>query len=90
MHKKKVCNFIVLQGSVKVTLVKGKEKQEVVLCGDAPQRLTIPIGVYIGLKNIGAGDAWVLNMPSPPYDPKDSGEQLEKTAAEIQEQLREE
>lgn len=87
LHTRRVCNFIVLKGMIKVTMVEGTQKQEVILSGNIPQRLMIPTGIYISLENVGQEEAWLFNMPQPPYDPADVGEQVEKTPEEIAQQL---
>jgi dTDP-4-dehydrorhamnose 3,5-epimerase-like enzyme len=83
LHQRRESNFILIKGTLRVIVVDGRQKSEFILKGSSPQRLTIPTGRYIGLQNLGEEDAWLINFPTPPYDPDDSTEQFEKTPKEI-------
>lgn len=83
LHAVRSSHLVCVKGRMKITIVDGTEKVEHVLEGSRPERLFIPTNVWIGYENVGDGEAWMLNFPSPPYDPSLKGEQLEKTREEI-------
>lgn len=89
LHQRRTSNFVLLKGKLKVIVVNGKQKEEILLDENSLQRLTVPTNVYTALENVGNEDAWLINIPVPPYDPHDRDEQLEKTALEIAQQLEE-
>ncbi len=87
MHLRRTGNFVVLRGKVKIILVDGGQKKEFILEELNHQRITIPVGVYTGIQNIGETEAWMLNFPQPAYDPNDKGEQQEMSQAEVDQLL---
>lgn len=86
LHKIRSSRYICLKGKTKIILERPgiKEKEEYVLDGDMPQRLSIPKDIATGLLNIGDEDAWLVNFPDPPYDPNLKGEQVEYTKEELE------
>lgn len=88
LHTVRNSHLVCLKGTMKITVVEGSRKIEHVLDAATPERLFLPTNVWIGYENVGDGESWMINVPSPPYDPSLAGEQLEKTPAEIAEQLR--
>lgn len=88
LHQVRKGRFVCLRGRVKITVVDGQQKEEVVLDAATPERLFLPTNVYIGIENVGDEEAWLLNYPDPPYDPSLKGEQLEKTPEDIEQQLK--
>jgi dTDP-4-dehydrorhamnose 3,5-epimerase-like enzyme len=89
MHLRRTGNFIVLRGKVKIILVEGKQKREIVLDEADPQRITVPTMTYIGIQNVGDTEAWMLNFPQPAYDPSDEGEQQEMSQEDMERLLSE-
>ncbi len=74
-HARTIDRLFVNQGSLKVVLFDGRETSRTsgrineLHAGDArPALITIPIGVWHGLQNLGDTDALVLNFPSRAYD----------------------
>lgn len=88
LHQVRRGRMICLRGRLKFTIVEGQKKIEHILDAAMPERLTLPTNVYIGIENIGDEEAWLVNFPDPPYDPSLKDEQLEKTPAAIEEQLK--
>lgn len=83
MHLRRTGNFVVMRGKVKITIVRGKQKEEFVLDESNPRRITVPVMAYAGIENVGDSDAWMLNFPQPAYDPDDKGEQQEMSSEEM-------
>lgn len=88
LHTVRSSHLVCLKGTMKVTVVDGTEHVEHILHGASPERLLIPTGVWIGYENVGNDEAWMVNFPEPAYDPALKGEQIEKTRADIADQLR--
>jgi dTDP-4-dehydrorhamnose 3,5-epimerase-like enzyme len=88
LHRIRRGRMVCLRGKVKFTIVEGTKKVEQILDAATPERLFLPPNVYIGIENIGDEEAWLINFPDPAYDPSIEDEQLEKTPAEIEEQLK--
>lgn len=88
LHTVRSSHLVCLKGRMKISVVENAQIVTHVLDGSAPERLFIPVNVWIGYENIGDEDAWIVNFPDPPYDPDLVGEQQEKTRSEI-EKLRE-
>jgi len=87
LHTVRQSHYVCLKGTMKVTIVEGKKKVEHILGADRLERLLIPTNVWIGLENIGEEEAWLLNFPNPPYDPALSGEQQERTRADVEQRV---
>jgi len=83
LHTVRASEYVCLKGTMKITVVEGRQKAEYVLQASPPERLFLPPQVWIGLENIGEEEAWLVNRPHPPYDPDLKDEQQEKTPAEI-------
>lgn len=88
LHTVRSSHLVCIRGRMKIIVVEGKRRVEHILDAATPERLSIPTNVWIGYENIGAEEAWMINVPQPAYDPDLKGEQLEKTPAEIAAQLR--
>lgn len=88
LHTVRSSHLVCLKGRMKISVVEDAQMVTHVLDGSAPERLFIPVNVWIGYENIGEEDAWMLNFPDPPYDPRLVEEQREKTRSEIAEQLK--
>jgi dTDP-4-dehydrorhamnose 3,5-epimerase len=74
-HTRNVDRLFCNQGHVKVVLYDAREgspthgQVQEVFIGDArPTFVVVPVGVWHGLQNLGAGDALVLNYPTHAYD----------------------
>lgn len=87
LHTVRASHYVCLKGTMKITVVEGRQKVEHVLSAVNPERLFLPPGVWIGLENIGDEEAWLINLPQPPYDPALKGEQQEKAPADIAAQV---
>lgn len=87
LHTVRSSRYVCLKGRMKITVVEGQSKVEHILDGSAPERLSLPPDVWIGLENVGDEEAWLVNFPDPPYDPSLQGEQQEKSPADIRTQL---
>jgi dTDP-4-dehydrorhamnose 3,5-epimerase-like enzyme len=69
---------------MKVILYANGQRTEHILDAGEPRRLHIPANVATGLHNIGDEEAWLINVPDPPYDPSLKDEQVEYTEAELE------
>lgn len=85
LHKTRQSHYVCLRGRVKITVISNNEQEEYVLDSAQPKRLLLPTNVYIGLENIGTEEAWLINLPSPAYDPNLTGEQIDKSREELEE-----
>lgn len=83
LHTVRSSHYVCVKGKIKVTVAEGLKKVEHILSGDTLERLFLPTNVWIGLENIGDDEAWLINMPNPPYDPNLKGEQQERTRADV-------
>lgn len=83
LHKVRTGRYYCIKGKVKVILYFGKEREEVILSAETPERLILPINTPNAIENIGDGDAHIINYPDPPYDPTLKGEQLDFTQKQI-------
>ena len=84
LHKLRQSHYVCIKGKMKITVVKDSEKEEYILDSQTQERLLIPTNVYIGLENIGEEEAWLINYPSPSYNPDLKDEQVDKTREEIE------
>lgn len=91
LHRQREANYICIKGKFKVTLftwsgnnwnLPAWNKEEHIL--EAGDKLHIPTDTPTGLENIGKEEAWLINYPSPAYDPKLIGEQVEYTLEELE------
>lgn len=82
LHKVREANYVCIRGKIKIILWINGVKEEHVLSADQPERLHIPTGVPTGLFNEGEEEAWIVNYPSPSYDPALKGEQMDFTEEE--------
>jgi dTDP-4-dehydrorhamnose 3,5-epimerase-like enzyme len=87
LHKVREANYICLKGEVKIILYMENGRQEYLLSAKRPERLHIPANVPTALYNPGKSEAWIINDPSPAYDPSLKGEQVEYTEAECESKL---
>ncbi len=87
LHTVRASRLVCIKGKMKITIVENQVAVEHVLDAKAPERLFVPTNVWIGYENVGEEEAWMINVPSPPYDSALEAEQLEKTPEEITRQL---
>jgi len=83
LHRIRNAHYICVKGKVKIILYKDGNREEHILDSDNPSRLFVPNNVATGLQNIGKDEAWLINHPSPPYDPNLKDEQIEYTEKEL-------
>lgn len=83
LHKVREANYICIKGSVIVIMYIKGVKFRINLNANEPTRLNIPINVPTGLLNNGDEEAWIINNPSPAYDPDLIGEQVDYTQEEV-------
>ncbi len=74
-HRIQTDNFAIIRGMAKVVLYDGRadsptrgEVMELFLGEQNPQLVQIPPGVIHGMKGIGTKTAWMLNIPTEPYN----------------------
>lgn len=87
LHTRRSSHLVCVRGQMKVTVVEGRQNVVHVLDARTPERLFVPTNVWILYENVGEEEGWMINFPSPPYDPDLVGEQQEKTPGEIAAQL---
>lgn len=85
LHRIRAARYICVKGKMRIILWKPgtQEREEYVLDASKPSRLYIPSQIATGLQNIGEEEAWLVNFPDPPYDPKLKDEQIEYTEEEL-------
>jgi len=84
LHRVRAARYVALKGKMKIILYKDKVREEYTLDSAKPQRLFIPNNIATGLLNIGEEEAWLINYPSPSYDPNIKDEQVEYTEKELE------
>lgn len=84
LHRVRAARYICLKGKIKIILYKNREREEYILDAAKPSRLSIPPNIATGLENIGDQEAWLVNVPHPPYDPDLKDEQVEYTQEELE------
>jgi len=84
LHRRRTCCFVPVRGRLTVILVDKGSRAEFDLDSAQPRRLIVPPGICIGLKNKETGEAWLLNLPDPAYDPDDCDEQVEVSPEEAE------
>ncbi|MGB4966550.1 MAG: WxcM-like domain-containing protein [Microgenomates group bacterium] len=83
LHKVRAARYMCVKGTMKIILYVDGKREEHVLSSDNLKRLYIPKNVPTGLENIGAEDAWLINLPEPAYDPDLKDEQVDFTQEEL-------
>jgi len=77
LHKRRTSNYICVRGEMTIITFGPHGKEEKVITkGDT---MSLGTGIPIGLKNNGDEEGWLINFPTPPYDPEDKDEQIEYT-----------
>lgn len=84
LHKVRAARYICIKGKMKIILYKDGKREEHILSAENLKRLYIPKNVPTGLENIGSEEAWLINLPEPPYDPHLTGEQVDFTQKELE------
>jgi dTDP-4-dehydrorhamnose 3,5-epimerase len=74
-HKKQTDNFTCIHGMMKVVLYDARESSntngkimEFFIGEKKPILISVPPGIYHGFKNIGTDIAFLLNIPTKPYN----------------------
>ncbi len=88
LHKRRTSNYICVRGSMVVTTWE-RGKGKVMRSISKGESMSIGTDIPIGLQNIGTEEAWLINFPSPAYDPADKDEQVEYTEKTAQNFLQE-
>lgn len=84
LHKVRSANYLCIKGKITVITYNLQGREEVELSAENLNRLHIPTFTPTGLSNQGTEEAWIINFPSPAYDPSLSGEQLDYSENECQ------
>lgn len=84
LHRIRASRYVCIKGKMKITLFVNGKFEEHILDSSDPKRLYIPNNIATGLENIGLEEAWLINFPSPPYDPDLKDEQVDYTREELE------
>lgn len=84
LHKVREANYVCVKGKVKIILYTEKGREEYILSSDDPKRLHIPTMIPTGLSNEWEEEAWIINTPTPAYDPDLKDEQVDFTEEECE------
>lgn len=87
LHRVRGARYVCVKGIMKVILYVNGKREEYILSVDNRKRLHIPPNVPTGLENIGKEDAWLINLPDPPYDPELKGEQVDYSLEEVEKEF---
>lgn len=86
LHRVREANYMCIKGRIKIILCMPDGYKTFILDSSKPTTLNIPVNVPTGLWNDSESeDAWIINCPNPPYDPKLKNEQVDYTQEEIEE-----
>jgi hypothetical protein len=81
LHRVREANYVCIRGKLAVimfSMVDGQAHRQVAMLDSSkPTRLHIPIDVATGLWNYGTEEAWIINTPTPAYDPNLKDEQVD-------------
>lgn len=84
LHKVREANYVCIKGKIKIVLWTPSGREEHILSAEKPERLHIKTFTPTGLFNEGEEEAWIINYPSPAYDPDLKDEQLDFTEEQCQ------
>lgn len=88
LHRIRAARYVCVKGKMKIITYENQNgkwiRSENILDAKNPERLFIPKDVATGLENIGDEEAWLVNLPDPPYDPQIKDEQVEYTQEELE------
>lgn len=87
LHRERVARYVCIRGEVDIILwnYTGDKRWQMSTYGlKVGDSLYIPAHVATGLSNTGDEEAWIVNYPSPAYDPEAKDEQVEYTLAELE------
>jgi dTDP-4-dehydrorhamnose 3,5-epimerase-like enzyme len=87
LHKVRGARYVCAKGEMKIILYVNGKREEHILSVENRKRLYIPPNVPTGLENIGTEDAWLINLPDPPYDPTLKDEQVDYTLEEVEKEF---
>ena len=81
-HRKQTDVLVCIAGTVRLGLFDGRKKSategqlnEFFLGDHSPLRITVPPGVWFGLKGVGTGESHVAVFTDRPYNPRDPDEE---------------
>ena len=81
MHTVRCSNYVCIRGKVDVVLFVKEGpyhgKSVFRLSAEGPDSLHIPINIPTAIHNPFPEEAWLINIPDPPYDPSLEGEQVD-------------
>lgn len=75
LHHKRRGWFHVIKGQVSILVGDDSGPLEYI-CTRSSQGVLVESGKPACLYNVGQGEAWIINMPSPAYDPNDPDEHV--------------
>ncbi len=84
LHRVRGARYVCVKGIMKIILYVNGKREEHVLSVANRKRLYIPPNVPTGLENVGTEDAWLINLPDPPYDPTLKDEQIDYTLEDVE------
>lgn len=87
LHRVRGARYVCVRGEMKIILYVNGKREEHILSVENRKRLYIPPNVPTGLENVGAVDAWLINLPDPPYDPSLKDEQVDYTLEEVEKEF---
>jgi dTDP-4-dehydrorhamnose 3,5-epimerase-like enzyme len=87
LHKVRGARYVCVKGEMKIILYVNGKREEHILSVENKKRLYIPPNVPTGLENTSTEDAWLINLPDPPYDPELKGEQVDYTLEEVEKEF---
>ena len=82
MHVLHEANYVCIKGKLKIIMYQGDRREEVILDSATPTRLNIPTHVPTALCNDYDEEAWIVNIPTPAYNPDLKNEQVDYTEEE--------
>ncbi len=84
LHRVRGAGYVCVKGTMIIILYVNGKRGEHILSVENRKRLYIPPNTPTGLENIGQEDAWLINLPDPPYDPNLKDEQVDYTLEEVE------
>lgn len=87
LHRVRGARYVCVKGEMKIILYVNGKREEHMLSVENKKRLYIPPNVSTGLENIGQEDAWLINLPDPPYDPNLKDEQVDYTLEQVEKEF---
>ena len=86
LHKVREANYVVLKGEITVIVWESNEENDsverTIVTLSQGDKIRIPTMCPTGLQNNSNEEAWIVNFPSPAYDPDLKDEQVDYTEDE--------